>query len=321
MIQIHSTNYSAFLPLFLEFASKNPRLQNLTSAQVEEQLKKGFERKDRFTYAVTNEIKEFIAFGVISIHDTYEFAWGINFIYSNPSNDPNFMYRKKLVNELLEFLQPNPDITIITISGLIDFPEKEQYYEKLGFTPYDRYSMRVSLNKIKKIIINTLETTPNFDETVQLVDWDEKFTEQTIHLCIDYEHQNVDSQIFPYFQNTKCTSKFMELLKHNQWGKFLPETAFVVLKDEIPVGVCFITEMQPDFGYIPYICIHPDHAHKGYGRFLLRESLLKAFKKKPEWKTIGLDVTCKNYALNLYTSLGFEETRRYTMWSMKKALK
>ena len=321
MIKITLDDFDKIYPILKSFASINPRLKDLSEEDQKIRLKQFMGQEGMDFYGVEDENSEISAIVLITLHDTYEFAWNIGLLLTleeGLSTETILSLKKQIMDKAITFLQEKPEVKILNIGGNISFEGDSEFYHERNFKKYNRAKMEISQ---EKIIGNSLKE--HYDEIIKkknvpFIEWDDKYIQSTAELCLDHGQNNLDNEIFPYFLNEQCTQKFMTLLLANKWGKFDPKTSFLLLKDNIPIGACFITTLQPKRGYIPYIRIFPKYNSLGFGKSLLYKSLLSVFKANADWNFIDLDVTYGNFALNLYKSLGFEITREYSLWNFRK---
>ena len=211
---------------------------------------------------------------------------------------------------IIEFLQQKPTTKIINIRASFTEEELGEFLAMKGFKQIYRRKMKIE----KK----SLQDSQPFPSSLQLISWDDKYTEQVSQLCVDFSNVRADRELFPYFHDLQCSLKFSKKVKEHAWGRFYPELSFILLHQERPIGICFITEFDPNFGYIPYFGIHPDFQKLGLGFKLLTLCLLNVFDQKTQWDRVELDVTRGIPAENLYEKVGFEVLREYSMFNWNR---
>jgi len=300
--------------IFKEFAQQHPRLKNSNDEQIKQFFLGHITNPMHVIYIKRDEQAIIQQFALAMMHDDYESAWhlGIGYQLKESTYSPDILLEKKtqFFLDIIEFLQKMPSTKIINIGGHFKEVELDNLLETKGFKFMNRRKM--------KIVKDSLNNIQNFPPQMQLIPWNDKYSEEISQLCLDFSKVRADNEIFPYFHDLQSTQKFTKKIKENAWGDFYPELSFILLDNEKPIGICFITEFNPDFGCIPYFGVHPDYQKKGLGSKLLSNSLLNVFDLKKKWDRVELDVTQGIPAEKLYEKVGFESLREYTMFNWNR---
>lgn len=300
--------------IFKEFALQHPRLKKSNDEQIKQFFLGHITNPMHIIYIKRNEQANIQQFALAMMHDDYESAWhlGIGYQLKESTHSPEILLEEKtqFFLDIIEILQKKPSTKIINIGGHFKEVELENLLETKGFKWVNRRKM--------KIIKESIKTSQNFPPQMQLIPWNDKYIEDISQLVFDFSKVRADNEIFPYFQDLPSSQKFSNKVKENAWGTFYPELTFILLNQEKPIGICFITEFDSAFGYIPYFGIHPDYQKMGLGSKLLSNSLLNVFDLKKKWDRVELDVTQGIPAEKLYEKVGFESLREYSMFNWNR---
>jgi len=284
--------------IFKEFAQQHPRLKNSNDDQIKQFFLGHITNPMHVIYIKRDEQAKIQQFALAMMHDDYKSAWnlGIGYQLKESTQSPEILLEKKsqFFLDIIEFLQKMPSTKMINIGGHFKEVELDNLLETKGFKFVHRRKM--------KIVKELLNTKQNFPPQMHLVQWDDKYIEEISQLCLDFSKVRADNEIFPYFQDLPSSQKFSKKIKEDAWGTFYPELSFILLNKEKPIGICFITEFDYAYGYIPYFGVHP----------------LNALDLKKKWDRVELDVTQGIPAEKLYEKVGFETSREYPMFNWNR---
>ena len=122
-----------------------------------------------------------------------------------------------------------------------------------------------------------------------------------------YSANSAYKQIGTKEDYTNHVREFNEMYQNN---KIMDECSRVIVEQSTNkiVGVCLHMEFE-DYPLIMSLAVHPEHQHKGLGRFLLRHSINISSKEYPATR---LSVIKDNPAIKLYEDLGFIKNKSLT---------
>ena len=106
----------------------------------------------------------------------------------------------------------------------------------------------------------------------------------------------------------------------------MPEATSILLYNGAAEGVCFINLTNAVIANIPLIGVRKGHKNKGFGKHLLKHSLLELLKLISQGKIISCEINATvetdNFpALRMYRSIGFREDFTYPHAYLKNAAK
>ncbi|MFX1285151.1 MAG: GNAT family N-acetyltransferase [Promethearchaeota archaeon] len=206
------------------------------------------------------------------------------------------------------FNQLKDNHTIIRVAGMPLSSDLRNHITSRNFTRFDRWKMSIDKSTVQSL------SKLNLPLNYAFARWNDEYTEPIIEVITNYNDQNVDNILFPYFKTVDTVKAFIEDLTKNRWGKFKTNLTSILTHNGELIGVCFLTVLDNGKGYLPDIGILKTYQGKGLGKTLLIHSL-KYYMEVQDSNEIELDVTLKNtVALNLYKSLGFRFKREYTVF-------
>ena len=183
-----------------------------------------------------------------------------------------------------------------------------------GFTDYKRARMSITRKKVD-----------NLDEVNSIFDSDTRFylsswTDEMLDIYADllarqhFNPDHPDGSVFAHYSGFEGCKRLLEEITKNTFGKFTnSQIRILKFKDE-HIGMCCMTKLPSNNGYIPEIILAQQYKGRGLGKALLVHSLKHYMKEEPTSPAIELDVTLKNTtAANLYNSIGFEEINTYSV--------
>ncbi len=155
-------------------------------------------------------------------------------------------------------------------------------------------------------------------EGYELTYWKEDFVQAAAKII----HEN-----FSKLNDTKFDTRFLsfigcknivKLITENILGEFLPEITTVLLYQNEPVGFCFVNLSNIETANIPILVLSKEHHGKNSGEIMVKNSVLKLFKKKSSVNKIN--VTCDGdniSAIKTYLNSGFSKSEEYKHFYLK----
>lgn len=135
--------------------------------------------------------------------------------------------------------------------------------------------------------------------------------------CVYAAFKNAtDAKWDPRFRTEIGARKVVGFTTGGLMGTHLPSCTSVVLKNDHPVGFCFLLQADPTTGNIPLIGVHPDEKGKGLGNILLKATLTQAIQEMVAAKIAMLSITTTMDtdnvpAIKMYRRMGFREEYNY----------
>lgn len=125
-----------------------------------------------------------------------------------------------------------------------------------------------------------------------------------------------DARWDPRFRTLRGARRVVGLTTAGLMGAFLPACTMVVLRDEKPVGFCFLIQDGTISGNIPLIGVHPSEAGRGLGNVLLQACLMRCIEdvvsEKLDILRISATTDTDNIpAIKMYRRMGFREEYNY----------
>lgn len=147
---------------------------------------------------------------------------------------------------------------------------------------------------------------------LQLRAWHGSMIEEAARLVYEGYVDGIDSHFSSTFARpNKCQDFMANIVQRLGCGRFLPRMTTVGFGAEGEMrGVVIATELSPGVGHLPQITVKPDFQGRGFGAFLVEESLTRF--KKAGYRTVSLTVTEANTkAESWYRRMGFAGTLEF----------
>lgn len=157
---------------------------------------------------------------------------------------------------------------------------------------------------------------PKAPDGYTLTTWKPEYTEQIAN-AIYHSFKKTDDALWdPRFQTLAGAKKALTAITTNQMGVFKPEWTSVMLKDNVPVGFCFVLHTEAIEANIALIGLHPDIQESGLGKQLLRHNLMTLVQGivDNQWMIGKITATMStdfSPAIHLYRRFGFQEIDCY----------
>ncbi|MFW9909997.1 MAG: GNAT family N-acetyltransferase [Candidatus Thorarchaeota archaeon] len=275
----------------------------------------------------TERIKSAIVSNNLKVFAKYENGKPIGFIaLGNQSSTINALFVDEMADDIIyeermlfehgfEYLSHSS--SIVKFSGSSGGAVSDTlggYFEEKGFKKYDRKHMTLTRDRIDEL------KSPILPDGYYFQVYEESMRDAIADLVFYSNIGNIDVEVFPdFFGSFSNVLALIERIEQNRYGVYKPLLSQVLMHNESPAGVCFLTMTTDDTGYIPDICISKELRRMGLGRALLIYSMKKMMEKEQALERINLDVTKKNVAKQLYESLGYEDVRHYSMYIWRKS--
>ncbi|WP_373533317.1 GNAT family N-acetyltransferase [Vampirovibrio sp.] len=120
----------------------------------------------------------------------------------------------------------------------------------------------------------------------------------------------------PRFKSLTGTRQVVGLITADGMGQFLPACTSILLKNNQPVGFCFLIEDSLMQAHIPLIGLHPDEKRQNLGNALLKDCLSRTIAEMVAGHNSILKVNATTdtdniRAIKMYRRMGFKEIDNY----------
>ncbi|MHA1882449.1 MAG: GNAT family N-acetyltransferase [Candidatus Thorarchaeota archaeon] len=275
-----------------------------------DQIRNGLEKERVGIYASYDGKNQITGFSVINLERN-----GISLMYIDKSlaeiGKQDFHdVEKTLFDKSVERLKENGSHVRV---GIFEISESlSNHIVTHGFHKYDRARMAVERQAIERL------ESPILPKGYTFGIYSSEMRESMAELVYKSNVTSVDVNVFPeFFGSYENCIQLLENIENHRYGKYKDGQSITIMKDDECVGVCFMTLVSDDTGYIPEIVIDPSHRRRGLGRAILVHSMKTQASVEEELAKVDLDVTLANHALKMYQSVGFKETRTYSMYSLE----
>ena len=234
----------------------------------------------------------------------------------NPSgNSKTIIYEKELFEAVFTYLRENSP----TVGIARDLSKAlGKHIVELGFQRFERARMSINRSEINEL------AEPPLPQDFTFTAWNKEMSDLLVKILRQshFNSDHVDEQVFPQFSGVDGVRFLLEGIENNTYGQFKEEFQKVLNHNGKPIGICFLTTLPSNVGYIPEIAILPSYRGKGLGKALIVHSIKHFIEIEPEIPGVDLDVTLDNIpAAALYSSLGFQERQRYflSIWNRENS--
>lgn len=169
-------------------------------------------------------------------------------------------------------------------------------------------------------ILKQQELTP-LPQGFKLDTWQPHYAGGVSEAIYEAFSKATDSLWDPRFKSLLGAKKVVGMLTQDVMGTFLPKATSVLLKDDTPVGVCFLIQSSMTSGNIPLIGVNPQVKKdtpdvKHLGSHLLKACLENALQQILAGEMGMLDISATHdtdniNAIKMYRRMGFRETDNY----------
>lgn len=227
--------------------------------------------------------------------------------------DQHFQVERQLLDDA--FNRFSSDSTFLSFESGYPTPwiseDLAAYALKIGFSKYDRQFMRME----RRHDVPSIE----LENQLRFIQYSDSLLEEVSELVFESVNGTDDQVLFPYVYGTyELTLQFHRKLTNGDFGTHKETFSWVLEKDGILVGSCFMISKTRDTGGVMHLSIVPKYRGQGLGRLLLTHSINNLYLGEPEITYIDLAVTDDNPARMLYESLGFKKLNGSTTYVWTK---
>ena len=255
-------------------------------------------------------VKGFLLY-VIEPHQAIE----LNVIYL--ADNKHFIKRKKsLIKALVEKFKDKTDWKVISypMLGLQENFAKEIY--SLKFKSVNQALVKLDF-KIENIINITLKSKEiELEQGYTITKWKNEYFMQASEVIHCAFRNSNDINFDPRFLSVEGSKMIVDKIISNIFGFFLPEATSVLMYGNKMAGICFAI-LNDSFANIPLIGLADGHKNKGYGKYLLKNTVLSLINLVNSGyitaEYVNAAMEPDNYpALKMYRRIGFREDYTYT---------
>jgi GNAT superfamily N-acetyltransferase len=282
---------------------------------LKEQLQDAISQNTRAIFAVYDQDEKTVGMTVGNLASRWITLFYVQNMLNPSGNSKTIIYEKELFEAVFTYLRENSP----TVGIARDLSKAlGKHIVELGFQRFERARMSINRSEINELAEPTLP--PDFTFTA----WNKEMSDLLVKILRQshFNSDHVDEQVFPQFSGVDGVRFLLEGIENNTYGQFKEEFPRVLNHNGKPIGICFLTTLPSNVGYIPEIAILPSYRGKGLGKALIVHSIKHFIEIEPEIPGVDLDVTLDNVpAAALYSSLGFQERQRYflSIWNKENS--
>lgn len=238
----------------------------------------------------------------------------VNVIYSE--NDDHKTVLDKLMKQFMQ------DIRVLESWDVVSYAmmgRQEAFIRTItwyGFKPAGQAIVNFDfIDGIALQIFKQQQLTPLPPE-YRLDTWKPEYGGTTAENVFEAFKNSADAKWDPRFRSIYGAKGVVAAITGGIMGKHHPSCTAVMLKNDTPIGFCFIIQADTATGNIPLIGVHPDEKKKGIGTHLLRAALANCMQRMVSGDITMLKVnatmnTDNISAIKMYRRLGFKEEYNY----------
>ncbi len=146
--------------------------------------------------------------------------------------------------------------------------------------------------------------------------WQPQYAGAVAECVYDAFSSAVDSLWDPRFKTLLGARSLVGVLTSDLIGKFMPSCTSVLLRQDEPIGFCFLLQDTLTQAHIPLIGLKPDEKRKNLGNALLRDCLDRVIQEMLAGHNSILKIysttdTDNIRAIKMYRRMGFREEYNY----------
>lgn len=280
---------------------------NQSEYPLKERLRKGINESKIIIHLATDENSEPVGFAIAhKVEGRFSIILDMNDKKKSRTNK-SIEIEKTLFDVTFSYLKNTHDI--IRIAGDISTFLKQHALNQ-GFTNYKRARMGITREKVKAL--EELELDSDFHFTSWTNEMKEIFADIMAEHHFSPNHP--DGFVFSQYTGFDGCKRLLEEMTKNTFGKFTSSQTRILKHGDEHIGMCSVTKLDSNNGYIPEIIISQQYKGKGIGKTLLVHGIKHYMNEEETSLKIELDVTLMNTkAANLYESIGFEQINTYSV--------
>jgi GNAT superfamily N-acetyltransferase len=239
----------------------------------------------------------------------------INVIYLVPEAEPKTAL-DRLMRRFVEEVKQLRDWDVISYAMLGKQESLIRTITWYGFQPMGQAVLQFDLQNPLTIQILMQQKPKPLPEGYSLDHWQPKYAEGVAETLYEAFSKAADALWDPRFRSLPGTQGIVSMLTTGEMGTHLPRCTTVLLKEGVPVGVCFMLEAKLGVGNIPLVGVRPSEKGKGFGTLLLKSTLDNTIKAILDGQVGLFEITATmetdNFsAIKMYRRVGFTEEYNY----------
>jgi ribosomal protein S18 acetylase RimI-like enzyme len=238
----------------------------------------------------------------------------INVIYSETED------RKTVLDRLMR--QFIPDALKLEKWDVISYAmlgDQEAFIRTItwyGFKPVGQAIVKFDFLDDIALQILKQQQLPALPPEYRLDVWKPEYAGATAENVLAAFQKSSDAKWDPRFRSIYGARSVVAMITGGLMGTHLPSCTSVILKNERPIGFCFVIQADATTGNIPLIGVHPDEKKKGLGNYLLRSAVAHSIQAMVEGHVtlLGINATMDTDnipAIKMYRRMGFKEEYNY----------
>jgi GNAT superfamily N-acetyltransferase len=187
-----------------------------------------------------------------------------------------------------------------------------------GFKPLGQAILKFNVMDEITIQILMLQKSPELPEGYSLDSWKSQYTEGVAQTLFEAFSKAPDALWDPRFRTLEGTRGIVNMVVQGDMGRHIGDCTTVLLKDNEPIGICFLLEANLGVGNIPLVGLRPSESGKKLGNLLLKSTLDKTIKaildESKQFGMLEINATMEtdNFAaIRMYRRMGFVEEYNY----------
>lgn len=239
----------------------------------------------------------------------------INIIYMAEGCEPK-LFLDALMRSFLADIRDQQGWDVISYAML---GEQEQFIRTItwyGFKPMGQAILKFDLTDSITVQILMQQKLDPLPEGYRIDHWQPEYAGGVAETLYEAFSKAADALWDPRFRSLLGARKIVSLISGGEMGKHCTACTSVLLKDDVPVGVCYLLETGLGIGNVPLVGIRPSEKGKGLGNHLLKHTLSSVIQEILDGRLGLLEVNATmetdNFAaIKMYRRMGFQELYNY----------
>lgn len=244
----------------------------------------------------------------------------INAFYIRQEAGEDEPARKTVTDRVMRaFIADNKDQQGIDVVSFPMLGEQEKLVRVLpwyGFKPVGQAIVKFNIMDSISLQIMKQQQLPDLPEGYRLDHWRPEYAGGVANAVFEAFEKATDSLWDPRFRTLLGAKKVVGMIDQGMMGAHIPACTSVLLKNNDPVGFCFLVQASMQEGNIPLIGVKPSEKGKGLGNHLLKHSLEAVVEEILAGRIGMLEVSATHdtdniAAIKMYRRMGFREEYNY----------
>lgn len=248
----------------------------------------------------------------------------INLLYIAPDPSRDDVNRKGILDcvmrALLKDLKADPQL--LDTFDVISFAmmgEQEKFIRSIlwyGFRARGQAIVKFDIMDPIGLQILQKQTFKPLPENYRIVPWGDQYSGGVANVIFQSFQHASDAYWDPRFRSETGARKVVSMIRQGALGKLCEEATSILLKDGVPVGVCYLVQDTATEGNIPLVGVLPEEKKHDFGNHLLQQTLIKTIQGMLDGKMAMLAINATHdtdniAAIKMYRRMGFREDYNY----------